>query len=86
MPERVLAVGVDLGGTKIYSLVADANGNVLADDRRSTQAAEGANAVIDRIVASVRQALDEASVDTGEIVGLGISTPGPCDPQSGVVT
>ena len=86
MPARVLAAGVDLGGTKIYSLIADANGNVLADDRRPTQAAEGSDAVIDRIVASVRQALDEANVDSREIVGLGISTPGPCDPRRGIVT
>ncbi len=86
MPERVLAAGVDLGGTKIYSLVADASGNVLADDRRPTLAAEGSGAVIDRIVASVRQAFDKANVDTGEIVGIGISTPGPCDPRRGIVT
>ncbi len=86
MAETALAAGVDLGGTKIYSLVADASGNVLADDRRPTLAAEGSGAVIDRIVASVRQALDKANVDTGEIVGLGISTPGPCDPRRGIVT
>ncbi len=86
MSKRLLAAGVDLGGTKIYSLVADAEGNVLADDRRPTLAAEGANAVIDRIVASVRRALDEANVDSREIVGLGISTPGPCDPRRGIVT
>ena len=86
MPERVLAAGVDLGGTKIYSLVADADGNVLADDRRPTLATEGSDAVIDRIVASIRQALDGAHVDSTDIVGLGISTPGPCDPERGIVT
>lgn len=86
MAETALAAGVDLGGTKIYSLIAGAEGNVLADDRRPTLAAEGSGAVIDRIVASVRQALDKANVDPGEIVGLGISTPGPCDPRRGVVT
>ncbi len=86
MAERVLAAGVDLGGTKIYSLVADAEGDVLADDRRLTLAAEGTEAVIDRIVGSVRQALDGANVDVNAIVGLGISTPGPCDPQRGIVT
>ncbi len=31
-------VGVDLGGTKILSLVATAEGQVLGEDRRPTQA------------------------------------------------
>ncbi len=86
MTERRLAVGVDLGGTKIYSLTATAEGEVLGEDRCPTQAAAGPEAVIGRLVESVRRALDQAGATTDEIVGVGLSTPGPCDPARGIVT
>ncbi|MCH7488467.1 MAG: ROK family protein, partial [Chloroflexi bacterium] len=85
MSEQKIAAGVDLGGTKILSIVATADGRVLAEDRRPTLAADGPEAVIERIVASLRKAIDEAGVTTDAIAGAGISTPGPCDPARGVV-
>jgi glucokinase len=86
MSER-LAAGIDLGGTKIYALVATAKGEVLGEDRCATQAAEGGpEAVVARIDASVRRALAQAGLTTNDIVGAGISSPGPCEPASGIVT
>ena len=85
MSER-LAAGVDLGGTKIHSLVATAEGTVLGEDRRPTEAAQGPDAVIERIVASVRGALEAADVSLAELAGVGLSTPGPCDPERGIVS
>ena len=86
MSARILAAGVDLGGTKIYSLVTTSAGEVLGEDRRLSLAAEGPDAVIDRLAASVRAALKDADVVVDGIVGIGISTPGPCDPERGIVT
>ena len=86
MPKPRLAAGVDLGGTKIYSLVADQDGNVLGEDRRPTNAALGVDSVVERIVASVRAALNNASLELTDVLGLGISTPGPCDPAHGLIT
>ena len=86
MSEPRPVVGVDLGGTKIFSLVATAEGQVLGEDRRPTQAEEGRDAVIGRLVDFVRRGLGEANVTTGELAGVGISTPGPCDPERGIVT
>jgi glucokinase len=77
---------VDLGGTKIYSVLTDEEGRVLGEDRRPTQAPEGPDAVIGRLVASVRQALEQGGVATHDIVGVGISAPGPCDFERGIVT
>ncbi len=85
MSER-LAAGVDLGGTKIHSLVATDAGDVLGEDRRPTEAAGGPDVVIERIVASVRRAIEQAGRTEQDIVGAGISTPGPCDPARGLVT
>ena len=86
MPKPRLAAGVDLGGTKIYSLVGDQDGHVLGEDRRPTNAALGVDSVVERIVASVRAALNNASLELTDVLGLGISTPGPCDPAHGLIT
>jgi glucokinase len=86
MTERNLIAGVDLGGTKIYSLVATPDGEVLGHDRRLTLAADGPEAVVERIAESVREALSGAGSSMAEIAGVGISSPGPCDPARGLVT
>ena len=81
-----LAAGVDLGGTKIHTVVANAEGSVLGEDRRPTDAAEGPDAVVARIAASVRAAAGQAGAPVDALLGVGISSPGPCDPKRGVVT
>ena len=86
MSARMLAAGVDMGGTKILALVTTEEGDVLGEDRRLTLASEGPDAVIERLGASVREAMAEAGVEASDMVGIGISTPGPCDPERGVVT
>ena len=86
MTDQRLALGVDLGGTKILSLVATEDGRVLGDDRCATEASEGPDAVVERLVASLRRALDQAGTHVDDVVGVGISSPGPCDPERGVVT
>ena len=80
------ALGVDLGGTKIYGVVAGEDGTVLGDDRRPTEAALGPDGVIARIVDSCRASLAGAGLTTADVAGVGISSPGPCDPERGVVT
>lgn len=79
-------VGVDLGATKILSLAVAAGGRVVGRDRRPTEASQGPDAVIQRIVASVRQAIAEADLREAELRGVGISAPGPCDVRRGMVT
>ncbi|MEX0785745.1 MAG: ROK family protein [Dehalococcoidia bacterium] len=86
MSDQRPAVGVDLGGTKIHSLVATPEGAVLGEDRRLTDAAEGVYAVIGRMAGSVRAALEAAGLELDGICGVGMCTPGPCDTSRGVVT
>ncbi len=73
--------GVDLGGTKILSIVVDGDMRVLKSDQRPTEAERGPEAVIGRMVASMRAAARGRSLRA-----VGISTPGPCDPDRGIVT
>ena len=78
--------GIDLGGTKIVVLVADAAGKVLGEARMPTRASEGPDAVIARIDECVRAAASGAGIELAAIAGAGVSAPGPIDLSEGVIT
>ena len=52
-------IGVDLGGTQLRVAVADDRGRLRTVVRRPTEAARGRQHVINRIVAAVKDALQE---------------------------
>ncbi|MDE0399033.1 MAG: ROK family glucokinase [Candidatus Poribacteria bacterium] len=78
-------IGVDMGGTKILSAVIDAEGNILGTAKVSTKADAGTSVVIDRIAASIQQAIGKSGVTAASIEAVGIGAPGPLDPETGVV-
>jgi len=78
-------VGVDLGGTKIYTALADDRGRLVAETTVPTTAAEGPGAVIARIVSTVREVQGAVSGATHLTLALGVGSPGPLDPVTGVV-
>jgi glucokinase len=80
-----IVVGVDLGGSKILSVVADARGKVISRDLRVTSASQGPEAVIQAILESVRQAIAQADVSVSQLSGIGIGAPGISNPRTGVI-
>jgi glucokinase len=78
-------VGFDLGGTKMLAVVFDGKFNILGQARKKTKGAEGADAGMDRIVATIEEALTEAKVDRDELGGIGMGIPGPLDLDEGVL-
>ncbi|MGO0123167.1 ROK family protein [Desulfothermobacter acidiphilus] len=77
-------VGIDLGGTKIYTALATLDGQVLAEVKVSTQPEKGYRAVLERMVATVEEVRRQAAREQPPLrVGLGV--PGPLDPVLGVV-
>lgn len=78
-------VGVDLGGSKILSVVADAHGKIISRDLRATPAANGHQAVVQAILASVRRAITRANITVSQLSGVGIGAPGVSNPRTGVV-
>ncbi len=76
-------VGVDLGGTKIYTALADLRGRILAEVRVPTGAREGPEAVMARIADTVHRVAGTAG--GAAPLALGIGSPGPLDPETGVV-
>ena len=77
-------IGVDLGGTFIKF-------GLLDEDRQPSEVfqlptpTEGVDAVLDQMIAGARQAIDRAGLGEGEIVGVGIGSPGPLSMANGLV-
>jgi glucokinase len=78
-------VGIDLGGTKIRSIVTPVDGTILGEDIRPTDAERGPGAVVDRLVASARAAVAASGLPHDSIVAVGVTAPGTVDFDAGVL-
>jgi len=87
-PRDDLVIGVDIGGTKVAAGLVDPSGIVLRHTRNPMVCSDGAA----RALAAVTEAIETVSVqatsiagDRNLIRGIGICSPGPLDPNTGVV-
>ena len=78
-------VGVDMGGTKILAAVINAKGEIVQQAKRATKPKKGPEEVIERITRCVREAIDSAELNPSQIRAIGIGSPGPLDPETGVI-
>lgn len=83
--KRKYLIGIDLGGTKILAAVIDREGEILGTAKSKTPVADGAEAVMDRMAKTAKEAIDEAGVKRKKARGVGIGAPGPLDPKTGIV-
>jgi len=77
-------VGVDLGGTQIRAILADAKGAVIRRVSALTLAQEGPQQVMDRVEACISQVC--AETDRARIEGIGVGLPGTVNPWTGILT
>jgi glucokinase len=78
--------GIDLGGTKIQTAIVDQSGEVVGQARRPTPTKGKPQDVGDEMAAALREATEEAEVETGELIGVGVGSPGDADERTGVVS
>jgi glucokinase len=78
--------GIDLGGTKIQTVVVDAENNVLGQSRRPTPETGGPEDVAREVAAALREAAAQAGLGTRDLVGVGMGSPGDADEKTGVVS
>ena len=78
--------GVDLGGTKIETVVVDARNNVLGSARRPTPTTGGPDDVAAAITDAAREAAEAASLKPSALIGIGVGSPGVIDDATGSVT
>lgn len=76
-------VGFDLGGTKMLAKVYDAGFRELGSERKRTKEHGGPQAGMERILKTIRKALENSAVDPKQLAGIGVGFPGPVDMQTG---
>lgn len=77
-----LAIGIDLGATKIAAALVTRQGQIVATTYQATPLHQGAEAVL----AGLLDSIDQLSAQTpAPIAGIGIGIPGRVDPVAGVV-
>lgn len=78
-------VGIDLGGTKILAGVVNAENVILGRGKRPTPAKEGQEAIFRTMLGCVDDAMAMARVSRDQIAAAGVGSPGPLDPDTGVI-
>jgi glucokinase len=80
--QEQFAIGIDIGATKIASVLLSERGDVVTSAQVLTLPEKGPQAVFDTVA---DQILDLAQQSPGEIVGVGIGSPGKVDSDHGKV-
>ncbi len=78
--------GVDLGGTKIQTVVVDSRQVVLGEARRPTPTTGGPADVAAAIAGAVREAAAAAGLQSSDLTHVGVGSPGAIDAEAGTVT
>lgn len=78
-------IGVDLGGTNIRAAVCDEQGARLEHAAQPTRAMEGPEAVLKRIIDTIRRATERTRLDEYKVGAIGVASPGPIDPDRGII-
>jgi len=79
-------IGIDMGGTNLRAAIADTDtGQIFHQRKCPTLAAEGQEAVIQRIVQLIRELTQANGASGAAITGVGIGVPGTPDIETGVI-
>ncbi|MBW7937443.1 MAG: ROK family protein [Candidatus Omnitrophica bacterium] len=78
------ALGIDIGGTKIYTVVVDEDYNILGRGKKKT--GDGSpGQLMQRLYVSIDEAIQNAGVTFDQIHTAGVGFPGPLDPDKGII-
>jgi len=78
-------VGIDLGGTNIKIGLFDGELNLKNKTSVPTNPDMGPDAVIDKMVQTVQQLLDDTAIELERVRAVGIGTPGPANYSQGII-
>lgn len=81
-----LAIGIDLGGTKVLTALVDkTTGQVLHYVKKKTKKDKGTERIIQKIIKSVNEILEENKLQKKDIASIGIGAAGQVDRENGVL-
>lgn len=78
-------VGIDIGGTKLATVVADKTGHILNKVRKPTLAEKGPEYALGLLFDMVREVVHLAGLERKSISAIGVSCGGPLDTKTGIV-
>jgi len=78
-----LAVGIEIGGTKLQAGIGSADGRLAALARRTVDPARGGAGIREQIPSLVEEALAKAKCPMKDLVGIGVGFGGPVDTKHG---
>lgn len=79
------AIGVDIGGTKVAVGLVQADGIIVCQIRAPMQANGDAAAGLSAVTTTIDALLSSGNFPRDEVCGIGVCSPGPLDPERGVV-
>jgi glucokinase len=85
MPDSALRGGIDLGGTKIQAVIVDAENRPVGQARHPTPTKGGPPTVVAEMAVTMKEAAEQAGVETSELLGVGVGSPGDVEPGEGTV-
>ncbi len=77
--------GIDLGGTKIYSILCDSSGKIIARKKIKTQASSGFDAVFENIVTCYAELLKKSEIVDDEVEKIGLAVPSAVNTATGML-
>jgi glucokinase len=78
-----LAVGIEIGGTKLQAGIGLHDGKLLALVRRNVDPARGGDGIREQIPSLIDEAVAQAGCEPKDLVGLGVGFGGPVDTTRG---
>ena len=78
--------GIDLGGTKIQTAIIDADGAVKGEARHPTPTEGGPADVAAAMAKALVEAAEAAGVESSDLSGVGVGSPGDVDEKAGTVS
>jgi glucokinase len=80
-----VALGIDLGGTKVLAGVVDGAGRIVGRGKLQTPFLEGTAAIGETLVAAAQLALREAGVARGRVDAIALAAPGAVNAEKGLL-
>lgn len=80
------SIGIDLGGTKILTAIVDKeNGEVISSIKKKTKKDKGPEKIVQKIIKSIREVLEESGKTLEDIEDIGIGVAGQINRTNGIV-
>jgi len=81
--DKKYVVGVDLGGTKIYTALVNLDGEIVKEVTVKTEAEKGDKVVLEKLLKTIDDVLENVNLD--EVKAIGVGSPGPLDVEKGLI-